>query len=50
MELFLAHQLMVVGRMMLSKLTHPFVDALVPVDLEMSPLDSVNHPVEVHVE
>ena len=41
MEVFWAHQLLVIGRMMLSKVVRPIVDAFVPVDPELSLLLSI---------
>ena len=48
MEVFQAHKLMVIGRVMLSELIRPIIDAFVPVYPELPLLYPIYHAVKVH--
>ena len=50
MEVFWAHFLMVIGRMILYEVIHPIIDSFVPVYLELPLLYPINHLVKVRVE
>ena len=50
MNIFWAHQLMVIGQMILDEIIRPISDAFFPVYPELPLLYPIDHPVKAHVE